>query len=90
MKRLLCSTTALVGAGIMAGQASAADPIKLMVGGFFREAYMLNFDDDGEGELGNERNTDGLFNDAEIFFHGHDHARQRPHRGRQGGARGRG
>lgn len=70
MRRLLCSTTALVGAGIMAGPAVAADPIKLTVGGFFREAYMVNFDDDGEGELGNERNTDGLFNDAEIFFMG--------------------
>ena len=70
MKRLLCSTTALVGVGVMAGQASAAEPIKLMVGGFFREAYMVNFDDDGEGELGNERNTDGFFNDAEIFFMG--------------------
>jgi predicted porin len=31
---------------------------------------MVNFDDDGEGELGNERNTDGLFNDAEIHFMG--------------------
>ena len=70
MKRLLCSTTALVGVGVMAGQASAAEPIKLMVGGFFREAYMVNFDDDSEGELGNERNTDGFFNDAEIFFMG--------------------
>jgi outer membrane protein OmpU len=70
MKRLLCSTTALVGIGVMAGQASAAEPIKLMLGGFFREAYMVNFDDDGEGELGNERNTDGFFNDAEIFFMG--------------------
>jgi predicted porin len=70
MKRLLTGTTALVGFGVMAGQASAAEPIKLMVGGFFREVYMVNFDDDGEGELGNERNTDGLFNDAEIHFMG--------------------
>ena len=70
MKHLLTSTTALVGFGVVAGQASAAEPIKLMVGGFFREAYMVNFDDDGEGELGNERNTDGLFNDAEIHFMG--------------------
>ena len=70
MKRLLGSTTALVGVGVIAAQASAAEPIKLMVGGFFREAYMVNFDDDGEGELGNERNTDGFFNDAEIFFMG--------------------
>jgi outer membrane protein OmpU len=70
MKCLLGSTTALVGVGVLAGQAGAAEPIKLTVGGFFREAYMVNFDDDREGELGNERNTDGFFNDAEIFFLG--------------------
>ena len=31
---------------------------------------MAVFDDDGEGEPGNERNTDGLFQDAEIHFTG--------------------
>jgi predicted porin len=30
----------------------------------------MTFDDDGEGELGNEANTDGFFNDAEIHFKG--------------------
>ncbi|NJO33630.1 MAG: porin [Rhodospirillales bacterium] len=70
MKCLLRTTTALVGVAATAGPAAAAEPIKLMVGGFFREAYMVNFDDDGEGALGNERNTDGFFNDAEIFFMG--------------------
>ncbi len=50
--------------------AMAADGIKLSVGGFFKEAYMVVFDDDNEGELGNERNTDGFFNDAEIHFKG--------------------
>ena len=33
-------------------------------------AYMAVFDDDGEGEPGNERNTDGFFQDAEIHFTG--------------------
>ena len=70
MKCLLRTTTALVGVAVTAGPAAAAEPIRLAVGGFFREAYMVNFDDDGEGELGNERNTDGFFNDAEIFFMG--------------------
>jgi outer membrane protein OmpU len=31
---------------------------------------MVNFDDDSEGEPGNETNTDGVFSDAEIFFTG--------------------
>ena len=70
MKCLLRTTTALVSVAVTADPTAAAEPIRLAVGGFFREAYMVNFDDDGEGELGNERNTDGLFNDAEIFFMG--------------------
>ena len=71
MKRVaLLGSTALFGAGMMAHGAMAADGIKLGVGGFFNEAYMATFDDDGEGELGNERNTDGFFNDAEVHFTG--------------------
>jgi predicted porin len=63
-------TTALLGAGLVASPAFAADGIKLGVGGFFKEAYMVNFDDDSEGEAGNEHNTDGFFNDAEVHFTG--------------------
>src|SRR6185295_17459569 len=71
MKRVaLLGSTALFGAGMMANTAMAADGIKLGVGGFFRTAYMVNFDDDSEGEAGNERNTDGVFSDAEIHFTG--------------------
>jgi outer membrane protein OmpU len=70
MRKVLLSTTSLLGVALVADAAAAADGIKLAVGGFFREAYMVNFDDDGEGELGNERNTDGFFNDAEIHFTG--------------------
>jgi hypothetical protein len=71
MRRVaLLGSTALFGAGMMATSAMAADGIKLSVGGFFREAYMVTFDDDNEGELGNERNTDGFFNDAEVHFDG--------------------
>jgi hypothetical protein len=64
---LLCSTI-LCAAGAMS--ASAAEPIKLSVGGFFREAYLVVADDDGPQELGFDRNTDGFFNDAEIHFVG--------------------
>jgi len=54
MKKVLLGTTALLGAGLVASPAFAADGIKLGVGGFFKEAYMVNFDDDSEGEIGNE------------------------------------
>jgi hypothetical protein len=70
MKKVLLGTTALLGAGLVASPAFAADGIKLGVGGFFKTAYMMNFDDDGEGERGNEHNTDGVFSDSEIHFTG--------------------
>jgi len=71
MKKVLLGTTALLaGAGFVASPAFAADGIKLGVGGFFKEAYMVVFDDDNEGEAGNENNTDGFFNDAEVHFTG--------------------
>jgi hypothetical protein len=40
------------------------------VGGFFKTAYNHVFDDDSEGEPGNEHNTDGVFSDAEVHFTG--------------------
>jgi len=70
MKKVLLGTSALLGAGLVASPAFAADGIKLSVGGFFKTAYMVNFDDDSEGEAGNERNTDGFFSDSEIYFRG--------------------
>jgi predicted porin len=70
MKKVLLGTSALLGAGLVASPAFAADGIKLSVGGFFKTAYMVNFDDDSEGEPGNERNTDGFFSDSEIYFRG--------------------
>ena len=76
MKKILIGTSALVGAGLIAGQAVAADGIKLSVGGFFRTAYLLNFDDNRgygssyRGAEGHDRNIDGLYSDAEIHFKG--------------------
>src|SRR5262245_6559438 len=70
MKKFLLASTSLLGAGLVGGPAFAADGIKLAVGGFFKEAYQVVFDDDGEGEPGNEHNTDGFFNDAEVHFTG--------------------
>ena len=71
MKRVaLLGSTALFGAGMMANTAMAADGIKLGLGGFFRSTYMATFDDDGEGEPGNDHNTDGFFSNSEVFFTG--------------------
>jgi len=74
VRNLLLATSALAGASVATGlltpPALAADPIRLEVGGFFKEAYMVVFDDDKEGQLGNEHNTDGFFNDAEVHFTG--------------------
>ena len=70
MKNRLLASSALIGAGLIASPALAADGVKLGIGGFFSQAYMVVFDDDSEGEPGNERNTDGLFNSAEIHFSG--------------------
>jgi predicted porin len=70
MKKVLLGTSALIGAGLVASPAFAADGIKLSVGGFFKTAYMVNFDDDSEGEPGNDTNTDGFFSDSEIYFRG--------------------
>lgn len=72
MKKILLGTTALLGVGAFAGTAAASDGIKLSLGGFYRTAYMVNFDDDGgDGtELGANENTDGLFTDGEIHFKG--------------------
>jgi outer membrane protein OmpU len=74
MRKLLMGSAAVIGGGLGVGFASAAaeaaDGVKLDVGGFFRSAYQVVFDDDSEGEPGNESNSDGLFQDAEVHFTG--------------------
>jgi outer membrane protein OmpU len=70
VKKKLLAGTAVIGAGLATSPAFAADGIKLSIGGYFKEAYMVVIDDDGEGDLGNEHNTDGFFNDAEVHFTG--------------------
>jgi len=74
MRGFLMRSGALLGAGLATGiapaAAQAADGIRLQVGGSYNAAYMVVFDDDAEGEPGNERNTDGFFQEAEIKFTG--------------------
>ena len=68
MRRLLATSGAMLGA--LASGSVRGDGIQLHVGGEFNAAYMAVFDDDGEGEPGNDRNTVGLFQEAEIHFTG--------------------
>ncbi len=70
MRKGLLASSAIVGAGLVTVPAMAADGVKLGIGGFFSEAYQVVFDDNSEGQLGNERNTDGFFNSAEVHFDG--------------------
>lgn len=78
---LLGSTTLLgvaalgcgaLGCGVLgnAGTAQASDGIKLEVGGWFSTAYQVVIDDNKKGEGGHDRNVDGVFSDAEIYFTG--------------------
>jgi hypothetical protein len=70
MKKVLLGTSALLGAGLVASPAFAADGIKLSLGGFFRTAVLVNIDDQGNGDLGDNRYNDGVFSDGEIYFLG--------------------
>jgi outer membrane protein OmpU len=65
MKKVLFGTTALVAAGLIAGQASAADPIKLTVGGYM-EQWVGFAANDGDQ---NRRNVDEQ-SDSEVYFRG--------------------
>jgi len=70
MKRILLGTSALVGAGLMASPAFAADGIKLSLGGFFRTSVNANIDDHSQNDLGNNRDATEVTSDAEIYFIG--------------------
>ena len=71
MKRRLLGIPTVIGSGLaLSAPASAAEPIRLSLGGSFNAAYMAVFDDDGEGRPGNEHNSDGFFQDTEVRFSG--------------------
>ncbi|TXH39283.1 MAG: porin [Rhodospirillaceae bacterium] len=70
MKKVLLGSTTLLAAGLLASPAFAADGIKLNLGGFFRTAVLVNIDDHGNGDLGDNRYNDGVFSDGEIYFMG--------------------
>lgn len=70
MKGILVSTSALVGVGLIAHPALAADGIKLELGGFFRTSVAANIDSNNNGKLGNSRDATEVGSDAEIYFLG--------------------
>lgn len=70
MKRLLLGTTTLVGGSLLATTAFASDGVKLSLGGYITNAFGVAFDDDSNGEAGDDLNLVGIGTDAEIHFIG--------------------
>ncbi|KJS35632.1 MAG: hypothetical protein VR70_15775 [Rhodospirillaceae bacterium BRH_c57] len=69
MKKLLIGTSALVAAGLVAGAAHAADPIKLNVGGF--AGAWVTFADQDDAFMGTREVTAvDVKGDAEVIFTG--------------------
>ena len=68
--RLLLGTTALAGLQALAAATAASDGVKLSLGGFLYNAFGATFDDDSEGEIGDDVNTVGIGHDGEIQFEG--------------------
>jgi outer membrane protein OmpU len=72
MKKILLGSTALVAAGLIAGHAEAADGVKLSLGGYYRGAAGVMFDDYDGAMAGTEDDTrDYVFKqDVEVHFSG--------------------
>ncbi|MEX2648868.1 MAG: porin [Alphaproteobacteria bacterium] len=70
-KSVLLGTTALVAAGMMAGDALAADPVSLSVGGYYRNAFVQILDEaDGDGQGGDGFQDSFIKQDVEVHFLG--------------------
>lgn len=73
MKQILLGTTALMAAGLLIGEASAADPVKLGIGGYYLGAAGVTFgegNEDGRGEPGDDRRPEVFKQDVEVHFRG--------------------
>lgn len=71
MKKVLLGTTALVAAGFVVGEAQAADPVALSIGGYYATAYGGNFSEsDRSGDGGANNQEHGLLQDVEVHFKG--------------------
>jgi len=71
MKKFLLSTSAIVGVGLIAAPAVAAEKIKLGFGGYYEEYIgFVDAEDEGGGATGRDIQSINLLNDAEIYFAG--------------------
>ncbi len=70
MQKLLFGTTSMVAAGMLAGNAVAADRIQLSVGGYFQAVFAVGDEDNGAGEGAAGRRDHGVFREGEIIFNG--------------------
>jgi len=71
MKHVLMGTTALVAAGLVVGQAQAADPIKLTLGGFYGTAAGLEIGgNEASGSPSNNKQLGGFKQNVEVYFNG--------------------
>ncbi len=72
MKKVLLGSTALVAAGLIAGDAAAADGVKLSLGGYYRGVAGVMFDDFDGAPAGLEDDLrDYVFKqDVEVHFRG--------------------
>ncbi len=71
MKKFLLSTSAIIGVGLIAGPAGAAEKITLGLGGYYEEYIgFVDAESDGSGRVGRDIASFGLLNDAEVYFSG--------------------
>jgi len=70
MKKLLYGTTALAAAGLLAGTANAADPIKMGVGGYMQMFAVYMSQNDGAGETAAGAANNAIKREGEIIFNG--------------------
>jgi len=70
MKKLLYGTTALAAVGLLAGTASAADRIKMGVGGYWQGFFVYGDEDTGTGEAAANRRDHKVAREGEIIFNG--------------------
>jgi len=72
MRRVLLGSTALLSASVALAsvEASAADKIKLGIGGYFNAFFVVGEQDDGVGEPGANRRNHKIAREAEIHFKG--------------------
>src|SRR5690606_38007085 len=71
MKHVLLGSTALVAAGLLAGTASAAEPVSLGIQGFYQAAIGGVIDQDNDdGESGAQTRGHSIETNGEIRFHG--------------------